>query len=148
MPKALGYIYQRFFDRMSRTVLLAELIGVVLMAAATARFAPASGAFSIVLFALLWAQYAFIRLCASRRWYEDAPRYAGIERHFKKAMVPTSYIMAVCGLMFTFAFSMALLVIVDALFVVIVHVNIIFIYLHLHDHDITPPNFYTSRAPS
>jgi len=133
-----------FFNRFSKTVLLMEIAGFSLMAidfALTARRGPSP---SLVLILMVLLLYAFIRYCASRRWYKGVPRYSGIELQFKKAMVPTSYTMALTGLLFL-AWPSAIWPGIALLFLAVVaHVNVILLYLRNKDTDPTPVNYFTS----
>lgn len=136
-----------FFNRFSNAVIAMELAGILLLAADVALlFFRRTEATHAALLLLIIALYAFIRLCAARRWYRDAPRWSGIELHFKKAMVPTSYVIAIVGLMDlviphpTWALATAAI-----LLIAVAHVNAILLYLHRRDRDEAPPNYYSSR---
>lgn len=138
------------FNRFSRAVLAMEALGAILAAVAAAQlFMGAAwgatwGAAAKCLFAAVLILYAFIRICASVRWYKDIPRYSGIELQFKKALVPTSYIMAIaCGASLLWP-TAAVLAAAALLLAVIAHVNVILIYFHIRDHSRTPINFYSS----
>lgn len=134
------------FNRDALAVKIAEAIGVVLMVPATYHSISKHPCFlAALLFAIVWATYIFIRFCASVRWYKDGPRFSGIELHFKKAIVPTGYLMAMSGLLYFFVNTYLVLMIDIFLLAAIAHVNVIFLYLHFHDSSKTPPNFYTSR---
>lgn len=135
-----------FFNRSSRMVLAMECVGLPLMAIALARIFVDGSATARALVAAVFFLYAFMRFCASRRWYKDAPRYSGVELQFKKAMVPTSYTMAVAGLLCLPWPSAAVLAPAAFLLAVIAHVNVILLYLRSKDKDSTPVNFFTSGA--
>lgn len=136
-----------FFNRFSKMVFIMEALGVVLFALAAVRiFGGDASLFTRVLFFIVLAEYALIRFCASRRWYRDVPRYSGIELQFKKALVPTSYILALFGLILIATPSAIPLVIALLLLAIIAHVDVILLYFHFRDHDRTPVNFYTSGA--
>ena len=134
-----------FFDRFSRVVLIAEIVGIALMAAATVRlFLGDPSTLVSTLVVLVIVQYVFIRYCASHRWHRSAPRWSGIEKHMKKAMVPTSYIIAILGAtLFFFSPSALLLGIAAFLLAVVMHVNVILLYFHFQNKDDTPANYYS-----
>ncbi|MBI2346615.1 MAG: hypothetical protein HYV03_07040 [Deltaproteobacteria bacterium] len=93
--------------------------------------------------------YLFLRTCAWHRWYprrqEFSGRYLGIELQFKKAMVPTAYIMTITGGWLMSGGSPWLLYLAGLLLIVIAHVNIILLYFHRRDGDRTPVNEYSRR---
>ena len=135
------------FDRFSKVVLAMEIVGIPLMAMATVRLLLGRPSpLTSTLLALVIAEYAFIRYCASRRWYRSAPRWSGIEKHLKKALVPTSYIIAILGAALLFFPSALLLGIAAFLLAVVAHVNIILLYFHLRNKDETPANYYSGGA--
>ncbi|MBN1282633.1 MAG: hypothetical protein JXA24_02525 [Proteobacteria bacterium] len=133
-----------FFNRFSKAVMAAEAAGVALFAAGAVRlFMRGIGVAGAILPAICLFLYAFIRLCASIRWYRDAPRYSGIELQFKKAMVPTGYAMSILGLWLSTAPSVAPLVLLLIVLAVVAHVNVILIYFHFRDRDPTPVNYFS-----
>jgi hypothetical protein len=132
------------FDRFSKVVLILETVGIALMAAATARLLLGNpSTLTSTLLVLVIVEYAFIRYCASRRWHHNAPRWSGIEKHLKKAMVPTSYIIAILGALLLLFPSALFLGIAAFLLAVVVHVNIILLYFHFRNKDDTPANYYS-----
>ncbi len=129
------------FHHRSPLIGIVEFLGVLGLAAMPWRMAfEASGSGAWILLALVAAEYAFIRYCASRCWYRNAPRYAGIELQFKKALSPTVYIMLIGGLLFQLFPSWFVLLIVALLLAVISHVNVILIILHRRDPANDPVN--------
>ena len=99
-----------------------------------------------LLFCIMLLLYIFIRLCATRRWYpSEAPRYSGIELHFKKALVPTGYILAICGLLGLIFSPTPFLIIEIVLLTLIGHVNVILIHLRRKDNDPTPVNAFSGH---
>ncbi len=106
------------------------------------------------LFLFLLATYFFIRFCDLKNWYprEDRSRHKeakiGIEVHFHKALVPTSYILAItsffCLLGLPFI-TPAILVIADLMMSVVVLVNGILICFHKRDKDSLPVNYFSSN---
>jgi len=133
------------FNRFSRAVIAAEITGLALLIAGAVRFvhrgAGIAGLASLAAAALV---YLFIRICASVRWYRGVPRYSGIELQFKKALVPTSYAMALMGAWLLAMPSVVPLIILVIVLAVVAHVNVILIRFHLRDRDRTPVNFYSS----
>lgn len=136
-----------FFHRFSTMVLLMEGFGVIGMALAAVRIVDGASVLSQTLLALVLCEYAFIRFCASRRWYRDAPRWSGIELQFKKALVPTSYAMAIAGPLALLLPPAIPLFAAALLLAIVAHVNIILLFFHVRDHDPTPVNFF-SRSES
>lgn len=133
-----------FFNRFSKAVLLMELLGVVTCAMSAKMILIGESAILIkVLFSTILILYAFIRYCASVKWYKDAPRWSGIERQFKMSLAPASYILAIVGISSVTAPSSVLLALAAIFLLLIAHVGVILIYLHLKDKDKTPVNFYS-----
>ncbi|MFH0799085.1 MAG: hypothetical protein V2A66_02745 [Pseudomonadota bacterium] len=133
-----------FFNRASRMVLIMEAAGIPLFAAGVVRLlARGPGTLSAALAAFAIFEYAFIRFCASRRWYSGVPRCSGIELQFKKALVPTSYILALAGAWLLILPSLTPLAISAALLALIAHVNVILIWFHRKDRDTEPVNFFS-----
>ncbi len=98
-----------------------------------------------ILFAVYVALCLFLRFCATKRWYPNAKRYEGIELQFKKAMIPTSYMMALTSSVGYFTGSTFLLWPVIILIGIIAHVNVILLYLHFKDKSTTPVNYYSGN---
>lgn len=133
------------FDRFSKMVLVMEIAGVVLLAISFLRLVLGKiNIAQIVLFSIVLFLYAFIRFCTIMRWYKDVPRYSGIELQFRKAIVPTSYIIAITFAWFALIPSAIPLVLAAFLLAIIAHVNVILLYFHFRDHDPAPVNFYSS----
>jgi len=135
------------FNRFSYAVIAAEAAGTVLFAAGAARIVLTGG--GLISFALIVAcavMFAFIRYCTSVRWYRGVPKYSGIELQFKKAMVPASYALLVCGAWLLALPSAVPIAVLAFVLLVVAHVNVILIYLHRRDRDVTPVNFYSSGA--
>lgn len=125
-----------FFNRFSKTVLLMEVAGIVFVTAASMKiYASSDRPLIKILLTAAILEYVFIRICAIRRWYGYSPRFSGIELQFKKALVPTSYIMAFMGAGLLVTPSILFPIISIIFFGVIAHVNIILIYFHMKDGD-------------
>lgn len=136
-----------FFNRFSRAVIVMEAVGLLCMAHVGMRLLAGGGSTAMkVLFPLVLLLYAFLRFCASWPWYKGAPRWSGIELHFKKGMVTASYTLAITGLILIVWPSAIPLVVAALLLAVIAHVNVILLFLHARDRDPTPVNYFTSGA--
>lgn len=135
-----------FFNRFSVMVRVMEVVGVLFMAALAVRLASSGSALSWTLFAVVLVEYAFIRFCATHRWYPSAPRGSGIELHFLKAVVPIGYVLALTGL-FAFLMSPAPPLAVAALLLALIaHLNVILLYFHLRDDSLLPVNAFSGSA--
>ena len=96
--------------------------------------------------------YLFLRMCAMLRWYPTAyyrgrvlrHYFPGIELHFRKAMVPTAYVMVLTMSWLALGGSSYILVLSTILLVAIAHVNAILIFLHFKDESNHPVNFLTT----
>ncbi|MBT3182469.1 MAG: hypothetical protein HN337_08195 [Deltaproteobacteria bacterium] len=98
------------------------------------------------LFCTMFLLYAFIRFCATKKWYPpEAPRYSGIELHFKKALVPVGYILAIFGIFGILFDPTPFLISEVILFIIIGHVDVILIYIHRKDNDPTPVNAFSGH---
>ena len=103
-------------------------------------------------FLFLLATYLFVRICALIRWYPkeerpaEGPKRIGIEIHFIKALVPTSYILAITS---TFCLldipylTTGIVIFADLLMLIVAPVNGIQIYFHLKDKDPFPINYFS-----
>jgi len=133
------------FGRFSTAVKVMEGAGLCLtpFAIFRARLADA-GAWHYGSIAAILAIYAFIRFCASVRWYKGVPRYFGIELQFKKALVPTAYTMTIAFALYTVLGWLGFLLAGAFLLAVVAHVDVILLYFHFRDPDKTPVNFYSS----
>lgn len=135
-----------FFNRFSIAARTAEALGVILsLPAALMLLKSGAKAFAWYAFIFELLAYAFVRFCASRRWYSDAPKYSGIELQFLKALIPCGYILFIAHV-WAIAFPSAVPFVVSGLLIAfLAHVNVILIYFHFKDKDKTPVNFYSSR---
>ncbi|MBI2975048.1 MAG: hypothetical protein HYY43_05615 [Deltaproteobacteria bacterium] len=136
------------FNRESKFVLAVEMAGLAGFAAVII-----AGKFSFV-FGLYALAYIFIRFCSLYNWYAKFNvAYAnlkkdelGIRLHFKKAIVPASYIIAISNWLLVFRTKKTIIYFSFALLLFILHVNLILIYLHLKDKDPTPPNYFSGTT--
>lgn len=104
------------------------------------------------LFLFLLACSLFIFTCDLIRWYPDSERpegrgqKIGIEIHFLKARVPTSYILAVTAALALAGIpylSTGAVILADLMMLVVAPVNGILIWFHVRDKDPTPMNFFS-----
>lgn len=132
-----------FFDRYSKVVILMEGAGIFFTIGWIWRW-PVTLLFWIYLFGYLW-----IRFCAGVRWHKEAKRYEGLELHFKKSLIPASYILAIVSGIGFFGgpsvVSYFLLWMAVILLAVIGHANIILLYLFLKDKNTTPINYFSAN---
>lgn len=133
-----------FFDRFSKIVIMMEIIGVffsVLWIAALWQNPPAL--LPKILAAVYGCEYLVLRFCAIWRWHPEANRYEGLELHFKKVMIPTSYILAIFSGVGYFSGVFFHLWPALALFGVMIYVNLTLLYLHFKDKNKTPVNYFS-----
>lgn len=96
-----------------------------------------------ILFIIYIILCALITLTRFFPWYKPQDRGAGIEEHFEKTLVPTSYIMVVINAVFIFWKNAWPLVLAGMpLLLVIISVNFILIYFHRRDKNPTPPSYF------
>lgn len=85
----------------------------------------------------------FITLTRLIPWYASKDRGAGIEEHFEKTLVPTSYIMVITNLLyFLWKSCWPFLLFTLPLLLLIIGVNLILLYFHSRDKDPTPPSYF------
>jgi len=102
---------------------------------------------------LLLLDYLFIRFCDLYPWYPrfETPagfrdRQVGIRVHFRKALVPTSFILSVAAatdLIGPGWFSSIGAIFANLCMLVVVSVNLILIRFHLRDHSPLPVNYFS-----
>lgn len=104
------------------------------------------------LFLFLVACALFIFACDLRPWYPASERpdgrrqKIGIEVHFLKARVPTSYILAITSgiaLLRIPYVSTVVVILAVAMMLVVAPVNGILIWFHRFDKDATPMNYFS-----
>lgn len=117
-----------------------EILGVALTIAWIIQGERISIPFGIYLFL-----YLFLRFCTTVRWHRGAKRYEGIELQFKKAMIPTSYILAMTSGVGFVTGSSILLWLAISLLAIIAHVNCILLTLHYKDKNTTPINYFSGN---
>lgn len=152
-----------FFNKNSKIVYVMEALGIACLVffLATGRIGSETIP-SKILFWFFVLEYLFIRFFASVQWYNNegrkklgfniqnifkghnkGSRYRGIELQFKKALVPTAYIIPVFSILILLTLPISVLYIAVILMAVIIHVNIILIYFYIKDNETLPVNFYT-----
>ncbi|MBI2981052.1 MAG: hypothetical protein HYY44_01915 [Deltaproteobacteria bacterium] len=117
----------------------------------------------LCLFLLL--QYLFIRICDTFPWYSmgrhsmgvvrgragsgfASPKRIGIRVHFQKALVPTSYLLAIVSTICLFGIdwlSLSMLLLADFCMLIITAVNGILIWFHLNDREELPINYFSLK---
>lgn len=138
------------FGRYSRWVRLIEVMGVFLSGAILYRWTQ-EGLQSIpdYLFASLMLHYLFIRFCRIYSWYpgvksqDRSTPELGIEVHFLKALVPTSYILLTTTLLVFLGLAWPATIVANLMMIMVSAVNGILIYFHVHDKDTLPVNYFT-----
>lgn len=136
-----------FFNRDSWMVKIMEVLGICAYGIFTYKVWPhLDRRFFLMSFIIVC--YAFIRLCDLYAWHGGKDRSVGIRVHFQKAIVPTSYIMAVTSLLclFTIPFLSTLLIVLAVLMMLVVTpVNGILIYFYFKDKDPLPINYFSGN---
>jgi len=136
-----------FFNRFSKAVLLMEIAGIALVSIGSILvFLKGAGTLFIVLLAIVSAEYAFIRYCTLRRWYASSPRWSGIELHFKKITVATSYILVLLGICILLVPPTIPLIVAAVLLAIIAHINVILLYLRRKDNFPTSANLFSRHC--
>lgn len=141
------------FNRESLVVRSLEAVGVFLSLLYFWKNGAHLGLTSI-LYLFLFLSYLFVRACDSIDWYRRKdlnpadPRQVGIRVQFRKAIVPSSYILAVTSVLAVLGIpylSLGVLVLAVLMMLVVAPVNGILIYFHLKDNDPLPINFFSSN---
>lgn len=96
----------------------------------------------------LVAAYLWVRICDLVPWYGLGPegKNLGIRVHFEKALVPTSYILAVASslcLAGMGGLSLAAVILADLCMLIVAPVNGILIWFHFHDREELPVNYFS-----
>lgn len=135
-----------FFDRFSKAVYLMEILGVLFTAGwlwklSGGEVSPGAK----VLLGLYLFEYLLNRFFVTKRWYKRAARYEGIELHFKRMMIPISYLLAFASGLGFFTGSTLLVWVAVVVMGVLTYVNVTLLYLHCKDKNKTPVNYYSHR---
>lgn len=151
-------MFKILFNRNSWVVRSLEMGGVILsLVYLKGRLSDLDLVTGFYLF--LFLCYLFVRICDWIHWYPKEPRGVGIEVHFKKSLVPTSYILSISSIFALWNIpylSTAVVVFAVLLMLVVAPVNGIQIYFHLRDKDPLSINYFSlnkylhekSHAPS
>ena len=138
-------MFKILFNRNSPLVRILELVGVgCSLLFLKGRLPEIDVTTALYLFLLLC--YLIIRVCDLIHWYPGEPRGVGIEVHFRKALVPTSYILSTASIVALLNIpylSTAVVLFADLLMLVVTPVNGIVIYFHLRDRDPLPINYFS-----
>jgi len=96
------------------------------------------------LFLLLFLCGLFIWICDQKGWYPPEERHLGIAVHFRKARIPTSYILFLTSLLYLMGVHW---LVIPALFCMgpVVSVNGILIHFYLRDKDSLPINYFSAN---
>lgn len=138
------------FGRYSRVVRVLEVVGLAVTAfnlSGPLWTRSWQGPDTLVILLLL--QYGFVRTCRGINWYPEAQyrRTAdpelGIEVHFLKALVPTSYILAASSILFCFGLQWTSMILANLMLFVVSGVNGILITFHWRDDRPLPVNYFT-----
>lgn len=115
------------------------LLGFALLRVCTQSTTVWQTSFVIISFFL----YLFIRVCKMKRWHKQAPRGAGIEKHFADVHIVSNYILLFgLGTFLLLAHVWPLLIATGLLFFCI-HFHLVLLALARRDRDPTPINFYS-----
>ncbi len=112
---------QFLFNRNSKFVLVLEAVGLVALIILLFK-----GRYKNIFFIIYIIEYLFIRSCVVWNWH------SGIQLHFKKTLVPTSYILLITNIFLLLNINFLIYFSILAL-LIIAHVNVILLYLHLRD---------------
>jgi hypothetical protein len=147
-------MFQVLFGRHSPLIRILEVSGLILVGlivffkSAAVLYSPAL----VLLFSIMIAQYIFLRFCHLYNWYkkdrthfDDPPRYLGIEVHFLKAMVPSSYVFFFANLLLFLGFSYFSMLTANLFLAAIVLLNGLLIFYHIKDDDSLPVNYFTQN---
>jgi hypothetical protein len=135
---------KQLFNKESKVVYAMEIVGIACLAGLVFTWWPSGKSLATqIAFYLFVGLYLFIRVFATVRWYKNAARFEGIESQFKKALVPTSYILALISGLLLIGAPAFILYIADFILLIITHVNVILIYFHIRDRETLPVNYFT-----
>lgn len=123
-----------------------EILGLIFTACwGTRIYSSETPSLTTTLFSVYLVEYLFLRLCASKRIYRGTPLFEGIGLHFKKAMIPTSYILAIVSSVGLATQATFLLWGAVFLLGLLACVNLILLYLHAKDNNVTPVNTFSKN---
>ncbi len=135
-----------FFDRFSKVVYLMEMIGVLCTAGWLWKLLHTPNLLMTkILFDIYLLEYLFLKFCDIKRWHPTAGRYDGIALHFRKIMIPTSYILVLTSGIGFLTGSGTLLWAAIPLLGIMTYANATLIYLHHKDKNTTPINYFSKK---
>lgn len=95
-------------------------------------------------------QYFFVVFCHLFPWYrEQRKKYPapkgdlGIEVHFLKSLVPSSYIICLGSLLFLAGYELLASIIMTLLLIPLSTINAVLVSFHLKDKEEMPVNYFT-----
>jgi len=122
-----------------------ELVAVVLLGLALSLILTGQCTWlEAILISILGLNYLLMRFCATKRWYKDTKRGAGIERHFRAGKVVASYCLALGLGLFWLTQSWIPLALVLLPLAFFLHFYPPLIRMYLSDQDETQINYYSS----
>ncbi len=136
-----------FFNRDSWMVTVMELVGLTAYGIFIYRSWTHFGFLGFALSFIVLC-YLFIRLCDVIPWHGAKKRTVGVRVHFQKAIVPTSYILAVTAMLSLFPvpiLSAALVILAVLMMLVVTPVNGILVYFYFKDKDPLPVNHFSGN---
>lgn len=123
-----------------------EILGVLFTAGWLWKlFRLEGGLLTKILFGIYLIEYLFLKFCDTKRWHPQTKRYQGIELHFRKIMIPTSYLFAVTSGIGFFTGSGILLWLAIPILGIMTYSNATLIYLYNKDKNTTPINFFSGK---
>lgn len=89
---------------------------------------------------------ALIIIFAFVPWYGFKYKGLGIDDHFEKILIPTTYILLIYnGLLYLGFSSLIFNVILSFILIVFLYVNITLLNYHLQDRDQSPPSYFAAN---
>lgn len=126
------------FHRNSRFPRFLEGIGALLaLITLYQRFHP--------LMLLIYLLCLFVWGCNRYPWYPNSDRDLGIQVHFRKARIPSAYILVITTLAYQFGITYPVMVPALVGMLVVTTVNGILIYFHRQDKDPLPVNYFSTN---
>lgn len=97
-------------------------------------------------FILLSVLYGILVVFALTPWYGWKHKGLGIEDHFEKILVATTYLMLLINALLFFGLEISFLnILFSVLFFVLIILNGVLLSYHFKDKDPTPPGFFTTN---
>lgn len=133
-----------WFHRNSPFPRLLEILGVVVSVLILKQELPHPD-LATWLYLLVLLNALLIWGCDWKDWYAPADRQLGIAVHFRKARIPTSYILVITSLLYAAGLRYAIVIPAVLCLLAISFVNGILIHFHHHDKDPLPINYFSSN---